>query len=462
MTQKKREHIILFLYLSAFLILACTLAFFQPVSDTPPLYGNPPDEHARILIPQFICNHGTIPTGLEEEVRIPGYGFSYGLYNVFPYILQGYTMRFAHLFTESQRILLYSARGVNILFGFLMAFVVYLLSKRLFKDDRFRWLFCFAVMFLPQNIFIHTYINTDSCCLFSTSMMIYALVCCYQDGINNRNSLWMSGGIILCALSYYNAYGYILSCIFLFVAYFVRKKDGKLTLDLKEMLRWGIRISCIVLLGISWWFIRSYFVLDGDILGLSTREKLAEQFAVEAVNPLTMKTYQEKGYTLLQMFRENNTMIIAFYSFVAVYGSMAIFASRWMYWSYELFFGLGILGCLFRLCLCKKRRQISGKEWFFHLNMLFCIGMPLFLMIYYAYTMDYQHQGRYLLPALIPFMYYMVKGLQQLTLIKKGKFAFPEGLIRAAVILSIAGLVFVAGYMIYVRALPIYLQTGVI
>ena len=202
--QKKSEKIIFTLYLLGFLALALTLALLQPLANTPPLYGNPPDEHARYLIPQFICKYGKIPTGWEEEVRIPAYGFSYALYNVFPYIVQGYLMRFVSLFTESEVVLLYTARLVNVTFGLLMAVVVYLIGKRVFRDDRFRWLFCFAVTYLPEGLFLHTYVNTDSCCMLSTAMMVYALVCIYQDGINLRNSLWMSGGIILCALSYYN------------------------------------------------------------------------------------------------------------------------------------------------------------------------------------------------------------------------------------------------------------------
>ena len=207
--QKKSEKIIFTLYLLGFLALALTIALLQPLANTPPLFGNPPDEHARYLIPQFICKYGRIPTGLEEEVRIPAYGFSYALYNVFPYIVQGYIMRFVSLFTESEIALLYTARLVNVTFGLLMAMVVYFIGRRTFRDARFRWLFCFAVTYLPEGLFMHTYVNTDSCCMLSTAMMIYALVCVYQDGINLRNSLWMSGGIILCALSYYNAYGYI-------------------------------------------------------------------------------------------------------------------------------------------------------------------------------------------------------------------------------------------------------------
>ena len=127
--QKKSEKIILTLYLLGFLALALTIALLQPLANTPPLFGNPPDEHARYLIPQFICRYGRIPTGLEEEVRIPAYGFSYALYNVFPYIVQGYIMRFVGLFTESEIALLYTARLVNVTFGLLMAVVVYFIGK---------------------------------------------------------------------------------------------------------------------------------------------------------------------------------------------------------------------------------------------------------------------------------------------------------------------------------------------
>jgi hypothetical protein len=49
--QKKSEKIIFTLYLLGFLALALTLALLQPLANTPPLYGNPPDEHARYPIP---------------------------------------------------------------------------------------------------------------------------------------------------------------------------------------------------------------------------------------------------------------------------------------------------------------------------------------------------------------------------------------------------------------------------
>lgn len=460
--RKASEKIIFIMYLLGFIVLALSVALFQPLADTFPLLSNPPDEHARYLIPKYICEHGVIPTGLEEEIRIPAYGFSYGLYNVFPYIIQGYVMRFVNLFTDSQLILLYSARLVNVIFGTLMAVVVYRIGKSVFQDRRFRWLFCFAIMYLPQSLFLHTYVNTDSCCMLATAMMVYALVKCYQEGINRRNSLWMSGGIILCALSYYNAYGYILSCILLFLAYFFQKKEGHVSYDWKGMLKWGTFISVLVLLGISWWFIRSYLVLDGDLLGLKTRQELASKYAIDSVNPLTKPTYQSRGYSLWEMFRENDTFECSFISFVAAYGSVAITGNIWLYRMYKIFFGAGIAGVVYYLVNRQNRQAIQGKKLFFHINMLFCMLMPMILMIYYAYTMDYQDQGRYLLPALIPLMYYMVKGIEKLVGLHWKKRILPTGLVNLCV--AVCFLLIIVGtlHLIYFCAMPIYLQTGVV
>ena len=75
--RQKSEKIFFIIYMLGFLVMALSIALFQPLADTPPLYPNPPDEHARYLVAKYICEHGVIPTGFEEEIRIPGYGFSY-------------------------------------------------------------------------------------------------------------------------------------------------------------------------------------------------------------------------------------------------------------------------------------------------------------------------------------------------------------------------------------------------
>ena len=452
------ERLICAVYFIGFFIMAMTMMLYQPhvdyVSDVP---LSPPDEYFRMLIPKFICEHGTLPTGLEEEVRITGCGFSYGLYNVLPYIIQGYFMRFVSLFTDSELMLLYAGRVINVIFGLLMAWVVYLLGKRIFQDSRFRWLFCFAVMYLPEGLFVHTYINTDSCCMLSTAVILYALVWAYQDGFDYKNCAWLGVGIILCALSYYNAYGYILCSIFLFVAYFISKKD-KWHIDWKNMMKYGIFISVLVLLGAGWWFVRAYFVLDGDILGLKTKECLALQYSLEETSPLN--TYQAKGISIYQMLKENRFFQCLYDSFIAAFGSLSIRGNYWTYLSYKLFFGVGILGFVVSWIFDREMRKIKFKQVFFHLNILLCAILPLVIMIDYAYTMNYQHQGRYILPSLIPIMYYAVRGIERLAFLKIKNFEIPKLLVNLGVAFALFIAVGSAIYMVFFNALPIYLEMG--
>ena len=95
-------------------------------------------------------------------------------------------------------------------------------------DERARmlqWIFCFEVMYLPESMFVHTYVNTDSMNLLSVAIIIYAWVRAYQDGFDAKASMILSLGIVLCALSYYNAYGYILSSILLFLGFYLKSSD---------------------------------------------------------------------------------------------------------------------------------------------------------------------------------------------------------------------------------------------
>ena len=133
--KEKRDRVLLVIYLLVFTLAALSIALIQPLKDTQGFF-NPPDEEARFLVPQYICEHGTIPTGFEEEVQIRGYGGSYAFYTAFPYVVMGFFMRGVSLVTDSPLVLLYSARLVNVAAGLLCAFVIYLLGGLLFQDKR--------------------------------------------------------------------------------------------------------------------------------------------------------------------------------------------------------------------------------------------------------------------------------------------------------------------------------------
>lgn len=407
----KIEHLIIFLYFSLYFIVGISLLVKQP-------FGNPPDEHTRYLIPAYIAEHGVLPNGYDEEIRIPGYGLSYAFYPILPYIIQGFMMRLTQCFTTDFLASLYTARAVNLFFGFINAVFVLILAKKWFSDKRLQYLFAFLVTFLPQSIFLHTYINTDSCSMMSIAIMLYGLTRGLSEQFSIPSCIWLSLGIILCALSYYNAYGYILSCILLFIAYYMSNKNSRLKLDWKPFLTKGCFISALVLLGISWWFIRSYILYDGDILGLDSMAKCSYLYGLPEFQPDKRVTYQRQGYSLMGMLFQSDFVSLSSLSFVGIYGPMTITTALWIYRFYKILFPVGILCCAF---IHRRKKPFPDMIYqerpcfriFYHCNLIFCIFMPCILSIIYSYSMDRQPQGRYLLPMLIPFCFYCIRGIQK-------------------------------------------------
>lgn len=109
----------------------------------------------------------------------------------------------------------------------------------------------------------------------------------------------------------------------------------------------------------------------------------------------------------------------------------------------------------------EMKEQYSDRKClrvFFHANMVFCILMPFILTIKYAYTVDYQAQGRYIMPGMIPLMYYVCRGLYKLPVWQK----MGESLKNKIYTGIMAGIILSLLITVYVTALPYYLQTSVL
>lgn len=463
------DRILTVCYFSLYLVIGLSLLLKQP-------FGNPPDEYNRYLVTKYIADNDNLPNGYDEAIRIDGYGFSYAFQPILPYMFQGYAMKFVNLFTDSLQALLYTARGVNLLFGFITAWIVLILSKQWFRGRCAGWIFAFLTTFLPQSIFVHTYVNTDSCCMLSIAIILYALTRGLKDSFSLRSCILLAAGIILCALSYYNAYGYILSSILIFTAFFLHAAGGRPHFHAKDFFKKGIFISALVLAGIAWWFIRSALLYDGDFLGLRSRDACAALYAVPGFQPDNRVTWQSQGFSILDMIRESNFITLSGMSFIGMYGPMTIATSLWVYRFYKALFFTGILMCIL---IPGNAASVPGssflmaelpgqappgdrRRWlniFCHINMTFCIVMPLILSLIYSYATDYQPQGRYLLPALLPLCFYAIRGLEKLWMLSLpllGKMRLPDWtgkLLSLLVCAAIAGLLILT---VYGYAFPSY------
>ena len=142
-----------------------------------------------------------------------------------------------------------------------------------------------------------------------------------------------------------------------------------------------------------------------------------------------------------------------------------------MYAGYLLLFGAGFVGLFIPKTKPEKVSSPEGtsaaerKEGtdrfhtaFFHINMVFCILMSLSLRVKYAYTVDYQAQGRYLMPAVIPIMYYLCYGFQKLPFYRKAGERRKNILLTGIMVFVVLALLL----MIFCNAMPVYRMTEVL
>lgn len=403
--------------LTAFICMM-TFATIQP-------FGDGPDEINRFKLVEYIYNHGTLPVGDDPEVLIDGYGGSYAFQPMLTYIIDGYLLRALRVLEPSLEMRVFISRLVNVFIGLLSAIYVKKLSDLLFENKKTAWAFTLAVVFLPQNLFIHTYVNTDSMGLLSIAVVLYALMKGLKDDFSKNTCITLAIGIILCALSYYNCYGIVVCAMIFIIAYFWKKcrseqvinttsNDSILAYDYKTLLRKSIFISIIVLVGISWWFIRNAILYDGDFLAMEARALCAAETCTEAFNPLTRDTYQKLGIPLKEMVFGTDYFTLVWKSFIAMFGPMLIPTHHYIYMAFKDLFFVAVIGLLIPMKTSVLTWAKTSQKWLTHLIMMLAIVIPVILALSYSYGYDFQPQGRYYLPMVVPFMYFLVMGVEKI------------------------------------------------
>lgn len=377
--------------------------------------GGGPDEKMRYSIVQYIFVHWSLPHGGDPEILDRTWGFSYAFQPILPYMISSIFVKIGSFFTWNGEILLLCARFVNIIIGTIMAIFTRKLSKKIFSSTLSAWVFTLLVVLLPQQMFMHTYVNTDSMALMSTILIVYAWISGVEKDFDIKSCILLSVGIVFCAMSYYNAYGYILSSILLFAFFYVRMNNKKIKIEWNNLLKKGLFISVIVLIGIGWWFLRSYIIYDGDFLGLRIRDEYAEIYAIDSLKPSLHKTYYNQGYSILYMLKNSNFLILTAKSFVAMFGNMAIGVYDWIYYGYLIIVMVGLAGMVFPQKERNYLRKVSDYNVkLINFSMFICMMIPNLLNIWASYSYDYQPQGRYSLPMLVALMYFVSIGIHKI------------------------------------------------
>jgi len=398
------------------LFLICVFLFFLIWMFIQPFHVAP-DESMRFDIPMYIYNHGTLPVGDDPELIGNLWGLSYAFFPILSYMISAFFMKIVAVFSTDFMSLLMAARFTSVVFGTGTAYLSIKVGKKLF-GNKLGWLFAVVVTLLPQNVFIATYVNNDAMAIFSTALIVYFWIRGVETRWNIKSCIGLAVAISICALSYYNAYGFILcSIIIYFATYFLCYKN-KEEFPLKTFLARGFLIVGIVLILAGWWFVRSAILYNGDFLGMKAMDICAEANAAPGIKPSEHPTPLSKGMSFVGMLFGTNWVIVTVASFIGCFGGMNLWMPHWMYVVYGLFFFVALLACVtlgrkvFRL-RDKDSRKFCDKGILVWILILAAI-IPILLSMYNSYASDYQPQGRYVLPMVFPFGFFVTWGAGKL------------------------------------------------
>ncbi len=404
-------------------------------------YNYSPDEQMRYVIVEYMVEHNRLPHGGDPAIRDKVWGISYAFYPMLSLMVSYVFMKIASFFTSSFEVLVCAARLAEVMFGVIHAWFVLKIADKLFPKKWAR-LFAALVLLLPGAFVLFSYLNCDSLALMATSMLIWCWLRGLEDGWSVRTCLLTGVGVSICALSYYNAYGVVLATIVVFALSILLGEEKKW--NFRKLFSRGLIITAVFAVLALWWFVRSYILYDGDFLGLNITTVYEEKYAMEAIKPSVRVTFAEDpNMSLKDMLLivpanlKHNWIFSVYYSFIGCFGYMNDWTPEWVGKALFVVFLAGLIGVLVKwrelFALLKQTftrvfnvagREMKAKfsyrldrmrpEGIFHVGLLITMILPNLLSLYNSYFQDYQGQGRYSMPMLVPLMYFTVYGVRAL------------------------------------------------
>ena len=398
---KKNKKIVMAIFLIGLFCYYLIWTVSQP-------YNSCPDEKMKWDICKYIAEHNSIPDGRDESIRDSAWGISYAFQPILTYMICAVFVKIASIFTTQQFALVVAARLVSTISMTFTIYFVIKIANKLFKDKGiYKYLFIIFIAFQPITAFLASYINNDSTAILAISMIIYLWILGLESNWKTKHCILLGGAVGFCALTYYNAYGYILCSVLICLSSAVLNK-----MDAKEIAKKALIVASVAFAVAGWWFVRNAIIYDGDILGTKTQNEYGDKYALEQYKPSVRKTPENSNESIWHMLNEDAWANTTAKSFVGIFGYHSILMSNKIYYLYLSLWLIGGLGCLLKfkdLFIYKKDEKSK-----YILNYIFVIAIiiPILLSIIYSYTSDFQPQGRYIMGIIIPFVYFVVNGIQ--------------------------------------------------
>ncbi len=352
-----------------------------------------PDEYARFILTDYIFRTGTLPKGYEQEVMIPGWGFSYALRPYLTSLIGAAFMRIASVITDNTDVLVTMSRMPSIISTALTCYFCLKTGNEIFEKRIASFAFAVITCFVPQVMFCGMYLNNDSISLTAVAMGVYFLVRGHKQHWDRRSCIGLAASFALCLMSYYTvclwgafACGYcIISCLL----------DKTIVNKASFIIGRSIFIAVITVCFSGFFFIRNALLHNGDFLGVAS-EELSRQELIEQGQALIQYNPGTANYNSISdmLFMYDASWIVGtIRSLIACFGYLNIPIPVLQYGEYYAL--IAFTGIMFALIMILKKHNLLSYLVF--VNLALSSVSVVLLSVLQSYYRDYQSQGRYII-----------------------------------------------------------------
>lgn len=368
-----------------------------------PMVGAP-DEFSHFWVLKFMAEYLRLPEA--AEVAAGGPSAVYGSLPQIGYLPHVFTARLLPLMPLpglSGCDLSVTARFGSLLVGLPLLLCSIYMGRKLFPDRLSQKALPLMVVFHPQLILVHTYINNDSTAITLAAVVLVLLtrMLFLAPSLPLTFITGLTCGFL--SLTKYSAYAVFPATLLGLLLAFHKAK----TPPLKILLHLFVCAASALAVSL-WWFLRTLKLYPGDLLGTKT---MFRTWAVTYHRDLNFYM------TPWQVMKEHRWWRSILFSFWGLFGYMDIYLWRWVYWTYFGYMLLALSTSLRAAFLCLKnwknlqpssQEQARAYTW----AVLGATLVGNIMAMVYASTVNLGGgQGRYLFPSEIPIMSLLVAGL---------------------------------------------------
>jgi len=363
-------------------------------------YNMAPDECLHFKTAKFFQEEKRLPVAGKDSVTIVKEancrGTTYIETPFLNYIIAAVFINFKNMVGIERDYL--AARMSSVFFGVIFVSLLYLFLKKIFKNNNFLvYPTLVSTIFIPQVVYIFAYINQEAYSLASSALLLLVSFVFWQIPLTKAKEkyfLWLGFSLAIHLFSKPNFYLlFLIPLIVLFLKFWKEKH-----FPIKKLL---ISIVLVLLLS-SWFFIRNW-ILYQDLLGVEVYRKLTKDNFVS-------RTFSQAGWSFYDMLFKSKWLEETLSSFYGRFGYMTVEIDPVMQWIFRGFLFLGLVGLIKKASEFRKKELFKEEKLFYF---LFSILIPIniFLSLWNSLYFDFQNQGRYLFPILIPLMVLVNKGI---------------------------------------------------